>query len=157
LTHWETFLERQWPRNACDRSGECCRGAAQYLPWKNLLPQAAQGELTARAFLNQYIPYPNFETAATHAPYGVEASLSVARAKGYVEDDLIYYHCRFLKGKNECRIYEDRPTFCRTYPESPFGAIPNCCGYSAEAKSCLSQIETMRAELATLKQQMALL
>jgi len=156
LTHWETLLERQWPQNACDRSGECCRGAAQYLPWKNLLPLAAQGDITARAFLNQYIPYPDSKTAMTHAPHGVEASLSVARAKGYAEDDLVYYHCRFLKGKSECQIYEDRPKFCRTYPESPFGAIPSCCGYFSESQSCLSQIETMRAELTTLKQQMAL-
>jgi len=55
------------------------------------------------------------------------------------------------------QIYEDRPTLCRTYPESPFSAIASCCGYYPEAQSCLNQIEALRQELATLKRQEALL
>jgi Fe-S-cluster containining protein len=157
LAGWEELLGVQWPENACDQSGECCRGAAQLAPWKNLLPLAATGDATARDFLNQYVAYPSRETAQESAPYAVEASLQVAHAKGYRSAEIIFYHCRYLKGKNECQIYEDRPTLCRTFPESPFGAIPSCCGYYAEARRCLSQIESLRQELAVLKHQQALI
>lgn len=157
MAGWEELLGTKWPKNACDRSGECCRGAAQLAPWNNTLTMAARGDATARDFLNQYIPYPNRETAQQNAPYAVEASLKVAETKGYIADEIIFYHCRFLKGQSECQIYEDRPTFCRTFPESPFGAIPSCCGYYAEAQRCLTQIETLRQELADLKKQQAMI
>jgi Fe-S-cluster containining protein len=155
MTGWEELLGRKWPKNACDRSGECCRGAAQYAPWRNILPLAASGDATARDFLNQYMPYPNIEIARQNAPDGVAASLKIARANGQAEDEIIFYRCRFLTGQNQCQIYEDRPTLCRTYPESPFGAIASCCGYYGEAQSCLSQIEDLREELAELKRQQA--
>lgn len=151
MTGWEELLGRKWPSNACDRSGECCRGAAQYAPWKNLLAMAGQGDDTARNFLNQYVPYLSIKDATQNAPHGVETSLQVAKDKGYAAEDLVFYHCRYLQGKSDCQIYEDRPTLCRTYPESPFGAIAKCCGYYQEAQSCLNQIEELRQELASLK------
>lgn len=155
MKSWEELLDRKWPKNACDRSGECCRGAAQLAPWKNLLSLAAQGDGTARDFLNQYVPYPNLEEARKHAPHGVSASLDIAVQKGYLKEELVFYHCRYLHGKSNCQIYEDRPILCRTYPESPFGAIASCCGYFAEAQSCLNQIETLRQQLVELKRQQA--
>ncbi len=157
MPDWEALLGRQWPKNACDRSGECCRGAAQIAPWRNLLSLAAQGDSTARDFLNQYVPYLSFAMAQQAAPDAVEASLQVGREKGYHLEDMVFYHCRFLKGQSECQIYEDRPVLCRTFPESPFGAIPRCCGYYQEAQQCLGQIEALRQELARLKGQKALL
>lgn len=157
MAGWEELLGTKWPKNACDRSGECCRGAAQVAPWENLLSMAAKGDATARDFLNQYIPYPDRETAQQNAPHGVEASLQVAHAKGYNPEEIIFYHCRFLTGKSDCQIYEDRPSLCRSFPESPFGAIPSCCGYYSEAQKCLTQIETLRQELADLKKQQAMI
>jgi len=157
LKPWEELLGRKWPANACDRSGECCRGAAQHAPWDNLIPLAAQGDETARNFLSQYAPYPSHEVARQNAPDGVQASMEIAALKGYAEADLVFYHCRYLTGKSECQIYEDRPTLCRTYPESPFGAIAKCCGYYTEAQSCLQQVENLRQELADLKHQQALI
>ena len=157
MTGWEELLGRKWPKNACDRSGDCCRGAAQIAPWDNLLALAAQGDPSARDFLNQYVPYPHRAAAQQAAPFAVEASLQVGREKGYNLEELVFYQCRFLKGQSDCQIYEDRPTLCRSFPESPFGAIPSCCGYYSEAQQCLSQIEGLRQELTHLKRQQAML
>lgn len=148
---WEQLLGVQWPSNACDRSGECCRGAAQASPWKNLLTNAADGDLTARSFLNQFIPYATLEEAKQNAPHAVQASTEIAIARNINPQDLIFYHCRYLQGKSDCQVYEDRPALCRDFPESPFGAIPACCGYYPVAQSCLSSIETLKQELASLK------
>jgi Fe-S-cluster containining protein len=157
LQEWEKLLGISWPKNACDRSGECCRGAAQTSPWKNLLKDAAQGHTTARSFLNQFIPYPNLEAAKAAAPDAVAASLAIIRQKGQAEEEVVFYHCRFLKDKSECQVYEDRPALCREFPESPFGAIPACCGYASTATHCLERIETLRRELEDLKKLQAML
>lgn len=156
MQEWEQLLGIRWPKSACDRSGECCRGAAQSAPWQNLLKNAAAGDLTARSFLNQYIPYPTLEEARRHAPDGVAASLAIAQARSDKPEDIIFYHCRFLKGQSECQIYEDRPALCREFPESPFGAIPSCCGYANITRQCLSKIDELKQELMTLKQQQAM-
>lgn len=153
MQEWEQLLGIRWPSNACNRSGECCRGAAQVTPWQNLLKNAAAGDTTARTFLNQYIPYANLEEARQYAPDGVAASLAIAQSRGERKEDIIFYHCRFLRGKSECQIYEDRPSLCRDFPESPFGAIPDCCGYKAISQQCLNHIEALKQELARLKSQ----
>lgn len=157
MQEWEKLLGISWPRNACDRSGECCRGAAQTAPWNTLLRDAAQGNLTARAFLNQYVPYPSLEAASASAPDAVAASLAITEQRGDVKENVVFYHCRFLKNKSECQIYEDRPTLCRDFPESPFGAIPACCGYASTTKRCLDQVESLRRELEDLKKLQAML
>jgi Fe-S-cluster containining protein len=157
MTTWETLLGISWPKNACDRSGECCRGATQVAPWQTLVVNAAQGNQTARDFLNQFIPYPHLEAAKASAPHAVEASFAIAEQRGNPSDEIVFYHCRYLKGQSECQIYEDRPELCRDFPESPFGAIPKCCGYMPITQECLSKIEILRNELEDLKKQQAML
>jgi Fe-S-cluster containining protein len=157
MSTWESLLGIAWPQNACDRSGECCRGAAQTSPWNNILAHAAQGDDTARDFLSQYMPYASLTEAQAAAPHAVEASLAIAEQRGDSLESVIFYRCRYLKGQSECQIYEDRPSLCRDFPESPFGAIPKCCGYTSVTQACLGKIETIRQELADLKKLQAML
>ncbi len=152
---WQEILGIQWPQNQCDQSGECCRGAAQIAPWKNLLVQAAQGSLTARNFLNQYQPYASRELAQQNAPDAVQASLEIVAQRGEKPDDVIFYRCIYLKDRSECQIYEDRPQLCRDFPESPFGAIPRCCGYYVSKVDCQQKASDLREELARLKEMQA--
>lgn len=157
MANWEEALGLKWPSNQCDQSGECCRGAAQYEPWANLLRQAAKGDLTARNFLSQYQPYANQTDAIASAPDAVEASLRIASERGQKPESVIFYRCIFLKGTNQCQIYEDRPTLCRDFPESPFGAIPKCCGYYATQQACYQIAHGLRQELETLRKLQTLL
>jgi Fe-S-cluster containining protein len=151
MTEWERLLDVQWPKDACDRSGECCRGAAQVAPWFGALRQAALGDTTVRAFLNQFVPYASLEEARQHAPDAVAASLEIGQSRGDPPEALVFYHCRFLKGRSDCQIYEDRPALCRDFPESPFGAVPGCCGYSRVTQTCREKLAGLRQELADLK------
>lgn len=157
MKDWEALLEIQWPANACDQSGECCRGAAQSSPWQHIMAQAAHGDLTARAFLSQYQPYPSLQEAIAHAPAAVAASQEIAELRGDQAENLVFYRCIYLRGKNECQIYEDRPTLCREFPESPFGAIPKCCGYHPIKQHCQHKIQSIREELAELKKLQSML
>lgn len=157
MQEWERLLGIRWPENACDRSGECCRGAAQIAPWDRLLRHAAEGDGTARAFLNQFVPSPDLEAARKNAPHALEASRRIAQSRGDDPGDLVLYRCRFLQGQNTCPIYEDRPALCREFPESPFGAVPACCGYAEATRACLDRLAGLRAELADLKKRQSML
>jgi Fe-S-cluster containining protein len=151
MMKWEELLGVKWPKNQCDQSGECCRGAAQIKPWERLIQQAAQGNPTSRTFLNQYTPYTNYKAALEAAPAAVDASLEIALSRGENPEDLVFYHCIYLEGRNQCQIYEDRPTLCRDFPESPFGAIPKCCGYYPVKLKCLEKGKELKQQLANLK------
>lgn len=151
MPSWEELLDIRWPKNACDQSGECCRGAAQYQPWQTLMRQAAQEDVTARNFLNQYQPYQSPARAKSEAPYAVEASLQVIQDRKQNPKEVVFYHCIYLSGKNQCQIYEDRPALCRDFPESPFSAIPSCCGYANAQKECAQKATQLKAELERLK------
>ncbi len=157
MQEWERLLGIRWPENACDRSGECCRGAAQIAPWGRLLRHAADGDLTARAFLNQFVPYPDLEAANREAPHALAASQSIAESRGEDVEALVLYRCRYLRGQNACQIYEDRPALCRDFPESPFGAVPACCGYAEATRACRQRLHDLRAELADLKKRQSML
>lgn len=157
MAEWEALLGITWPKNACDQSGECCRGAAQMAPWARLLRHAAGGDPTARAFLNQFVPYADLEAARQNAPHALEASMRIAQSRGESTEGLVLYHCRYLEGRNLCRIYEDRPQLCRDFPESPFGAVPACCGYAEITRTCHQRIAELRAELADLKKRQSML
>lgn len=157
MKKWEELLGIAWPSpegqsSLCDQSGECCRAAAQRAPWQTTLKNAGLGDPTAQNFLNQFIPYLSIEEARAVAPSGVAANLALAEERGDDLNDIVFYRCRFLKGKNTCQIYEDRPALCREFPETPFTAIPGCCGYATLAKRCNQTIEDMKEELARLKQ-----
>ena len=91
------------------------------------------------------------EAAEAQAPDAVAASLAVAEERGDDPDDVVFYRCVYLEGKNRCTIYEDRPALCRAFPESPFGAVPACCGYFGRKTACQDQLIAMKAELARLK------
>ncbi len=148
-----TWPDPSSPASLCDQSGECCRGAAQYAPWNegSTLDQARLGDSTARAFLNQFVPYSSLEDAQQHAPAALESALLVVADRNQNKDDLVLYRCRYLQGKNVCQIYEDRPQLCREFPETPFGGIPSCCGYYSLAQECSSRIEDLKNELEALK------
>ena len=117
-------------------------------PWDRILRQAAPGDETARDFLPLFVPYTSQNDAVQQAPDAVTASLRLAAERGDVLEEVVFYRCRYLEGKNRCRVYEDRPQLCREYPESPFGVVPQCCGYASTTQACLSRLEQMRADLA---------
>lgn len=149
---WEKLLDISWPEGACDQSGECCRGASQHKPWKNVLQQAASGNRAARNFLNQFTPYSSKQEAEASAPEAVRSTLKNAQELGYQAQNLVFYRCNYLKGVSHCSIYEDRPQLCRDYPESPFSAIANCCGYANIQQKCLQKIDAIKNELTESKE-----
>jgi Fe-S-cluster containining protein len=112
------------------------------------------------------VPYPNHEAARQVVPGLVDRTLAAAKkCDDFVNDaeDVVFYHCRYLQPDNRCGVHEDRPQFCRDYPDTPFVVFAPGCAFEPWAAACKSkyndmkaeieQLKTLKAELASLKSQ----
>lgn len=134
----------------CNRKAICCQMATILKPWEKLSQASSSPGL--KDFFNIFIPYGSREIAHQKFPSAYEECLSVVESRENTSiEDLYFYHCQFLKQPNECLIYEDRPSLCRSFPESPMDAIPRECGYFAWSERCKQHLEKMKHELDLLK------
>lgn len=80
----------------------CCRDLNQFLTPYDIYRLKSRLELSSRAFLSRY--------TVTHL--GPQTGLPVISLKAVPDEDL---QCPFVSDAG-CRVYEDRPSSCRTYP-----------------------------------------
>lgn len=80
----------------------CCRDLNQYLTPYDIYRLKSSLRLSSREFLSQY--------TVTHL--GPQTGLPVISLKAVPDEDL---PCPFVSDAG-CRVYEDRPSSCRTYP-----------------------------------------
>jgi Fe-S-cluster containining protein len=129
-----------------------------------MLQRAAQGDEFARSFFSIMVPYPNHQAAEAVVPGLVERSLKAAAKLNDFqnpEQDLVFYHCRYQTDDNRCGVWEDRPQFCRDYPDTPFVVMAPGCAFEDWGAACkkkygqlkeeVSQLKNLKEELATLQ------
>jgi Fe-S-cluster containining protein len=99
------------------------------------------------------VPYPSHAAAQAVVPSLVEKTLKAAAKseKFNTEADVVFYACRYLNTENKCGVYEDRPQFCRDYPDSPFLVMASGCAFEGWSNQCRSKFKAMEAEVATLQ------
>ena len=148
---WEALTGIPVPK--CDQQGCCCRGASPSVPAHMLLKQAAEGDDFARNFLSQFVPYATHEEADASVPGIVERTLKAAlKSEDFKSpEEVVFYRCRYLKGTNQCQIYEDRPELCRDYPGTPFVVFASGCAFEPWAKQIREKYADIEAELRELK------
>lgn len=141
------------PMPQCKMQGCCCRAASPSVPFHKLLEKAANGDDFARNFFSIFIPYASHEEARQVVPGLVERTLKAAQKdKAFEnEDDVVFYHCRYIGEDNRCQIWEDRPQLCRAYPDSPFMVFAPGCAFEPWAQAVREKFNQMKAELAQLK------
>lgn len=145
----------------CCSQGDCCKGASPSAPVKHLWAKAAAGDEFARGFLSIFKPYESHEAARAVVPGLVERTLKAAQNAMSRPDspfetlqDVVFYHCRYLGEDNRCTVYEDRPDFCRTYPDTPFVVMAPGCAYEGWGQACRSKYQALQENLAHLKHQL---
>lgn len=146
------------PRPQCCSTGDCCKGVSPSTPYQKLLARAAGGDEFARNFFSIMVPYKNHAQAAKEVPGIVERSLEAVKKLSDFErgaEDIVFYRCRYLLPNNRCGVHEDRPQFCRDYPDTPYVVMAPGCAYVPWAKACKQKYKAMNHELAELKQQHA--
>lgn len=137
LNPYETLLNL--PKPKCCSNGACCKGVSPSLPARDLLKLAAEGDDFARGFFSIMQPYNSHTEAAKEAPGIVEKTLAAAKTSPHFKGDLdlvVFYRCRYLQPNNRCGVHNDRPQFCRDYPDTPFIVIDPNCAYLPWAKAC---------------------
>jgi Fe-S-cluster containining protein len=98
------------------------------------------------------IPYESHEAARKIVPSLVEKTLNAAAKseKFQSQQDVVFYACRYLDTQNRCSVYEDRPQFCRDYPDSPFLVMASGCAFEGWSNQCRAKFKAMEAEVETL-------
>ena len=146
---WEQKLNIKRPER-CNRLGLCCLSATSVKPWNKIFK--ARKDQYLRDFFNLFIPYEPQSLFKQKYPDVYKACIDIARMRKDIKlEDIYFYYCRFYKMPNHCPVYEDRPTVCRQFPDSPFDAIPHTCGYYAWSVECKQKYFEMQLELRKLK------
>lgn len=106
-------------------------------------------------------PYANHEAARHVAPGLVDRTLKAALKQPEVfqnpAEDIVFYHCRYLGADNRCQVYEDRPGFCRDYPDTPFVVFAPGCAYEnwgAQCRTAFNQLKQETERLSEIKAQL---
>jgi hypothetical protein len=98
-------------------------------------------------------PYASHREAEKVVPGIVERSLrAVRKLKDFQgEQDVVFYHCRYQTADNKCGVWEDRPQFCRDYPDTPFVVMAPGCAFEGWGQACRDKYHGLQRELAHLK------
>ncbi len=142
------------PMPQCKMQGCCCRGASPSTPYFKLLEKAAQGDEFARNFFSIFVPHASHDEARKIVPGLVERTLIASKKDEAFrsEEDVVFYQCRYIGEDNKCRIWEDRPELCRSYPDTPFVVFAPNCAFEPWAKAVKEKFQAMKAELQSLQE-----
>jgi Fe-S-cluster containining protein len=145
-TLFETLLGIKKP--GCCSHGDCCKGASPSTPAKDLLLKAKEGNAFARGFFSIMEAYDSHEAARAVVGELVDRTLLAAeKSEAFTSvDEVVFYRCRYLLPDNRCGVYEDRPQFCRDYPETPFIVVPKGCAFEPWVKACKARYESLTLE-----------
>ncbi len=126
----ENFIENR-PQELCKMCAKCCRVLTSPLLHDELKELAQNGDEYAKDFLNIFEPYDSKYEAAIICKKTVDNIFSKLRAdrKNFDENEVTFYHCRYIQENNSCGIYEKRPELCRNFPSNPWVVVPPGCGY----------------------------
>jgi Fe-S-cluster containining protein len=143
------------PMPSCCSTGDCCKGASPSIPYHALLLKAAQGDDFARGFFSIFVAYPDHQAAHRVVPGLVERTLNAARKSRDKfpngDADVVFYRCRYHQPDNRCGVWEDRPQFCRDYPDTPFVVMAPGCAFEEWGAACKVKYQALKDELTDLK------
>lgn len=142
----------------CHKCGRCCRSATTYHPHKKLLELAANGDKEAQDFLEIFEPYESVEAAAKVEPDQVKKVMEVITVRDDMnENDVTFYHCRYVTPEGLCGIYERRPRCCQEAPGHGWAVMPPGCGFEGwqfeqreKQKRMIRELKTTAYGLAAL-------
>jgi Fe-S-cluster containining protein len=99
------------------------------------------------------VPYASHADAEKIGPGIVERTVLAAQKQEAFKTsaDVVFYSCRYQTADNRCGVWEDRPQFCRDYPDTPFVVMAPGCAFEGWAKNCKEKFYAMKAEVAQLK------
>ncbi len=100
------------------------------------------------------VPYATHAEAEQVVPGVVERTLKAAeKQEAFVSpEDVVFYRCRYQTEDNRCGVWEDRPQFCRDYPDTPFVVMAPGCAFEDWGKACKEKFYALKDEVSRLKE-----
>jgi Fe-S-cluster containining protein len=153
MNKWSEVFGIAFPE--CKKTGNCCRYSFPSSSSIELIYKAAMGDEFARDYLSIFIPYSNINEVRKLNSGVVEKVLNaLQKMKSENVDNMVFYHCRFLAEENYCMIYEDRPSLCREFPDSPLLVLSPGCAYEEWAVKCKEKYNKLTEELEIHKKEL---
>lgn len=151
MNRWEKEFGIVYPE--CKRTGQCCKCVSPSTPAVELLKKASENNEFARDFFSVFVPFDNIGQAKKVNPEWVQKAIEHCRKPDskISDKDLYFYVCRYVSEDNKCLIWEDRPQFCRDYPDSPFLILAPGCAYENWSNECRKKYNQLKEELEYLK------
>lgn len=155
MNKWSKLLDIPFPE--CGKTGNCCKFSIPSSSCIQLLQKAANSDEFARDYLSIFIPYANIEQIKSINPDFVDKIKDVFNKNNDNKtdiNDIVFYRCRFIVENNSCMIYEDRPTLCRSFPDSPFLVLPPGCAYEEWSKNCKEKYNKLKTDMEFYKKEL---
>lgn len=149
---WSEYLGVTRPQ--CNRCAQCCKCASVSMTKLELERKSAAKDAFAADFLSVFEPYENIEQAALEFPVTVERSIAACEKNSSKlrPEEITFYKCKYSSENNDCLVYEDRPEFCRNYPENPFLVFHKSCAFEEWADACRKRYEIFEIRHDELKE-----
>ena len=139
------FLEHIPPNELCSKCGECCRCIISAYSEKEL---EELDDEEAKLFLSFFKKYNSISELDDKKKKYIEAVSS------FMKKEVEIWYCPHIDEQNRCTIYEDRPSFCRSYPKNGWIVTPPGCGYKGWQ---YEQREKQKKIIRKLKEQLLIL
>ncbi len=121
----------------CCRCGTCCKMASSEFSYRELIYNAASGDVFAKSFTSVFVPYKDGEAqneSGGAPPLGEFDSYLELLKEREMLGETNFYYCPKLEGKAGCYAcgdYENRPSVCRDFPNNPLVILPPKCSFNA--------------------------
>lgn len=139
-TTFQTLLAEK-DNITCNKCGACCKLSVSEYSGLQLRQKALKGDKISEDFIKVFKPFEKIEDAKNANPeYFDLIENTINDNKAY------YYHCTKLD-ENLCSDYENRPDFCKNFPNNPLKLLPPTCSYNKWRQSILNQALTIKAKI----------
>lgn len=126
MNNYEKNYLNLHPQNLCLMCGKCCRVTALKLTPKELFNLAEKGDIFAKEFLKNFIPYDSYKEAREIASETIDAIFLKNKNGKSLDENITLYHCKYLRGDKSCEK-RDAGTICKNFSVYPWAIIPQGC------------------------------
>ena len=124
MTSYEEIYLDKRPQSLCKMCGKCCRFVTIPQSYEEVQKLASEGHEGAIDFLKLFVPYESIEEARNIDAAAVDNVINLHKQDGKFNENLKFYHCRFIREDNLCGNYENRPVLCNHFPSTPWAIVP---------------------------------
>ena len=140
------------PQTLCRQCGQCCdiaifKGGLLYDEVIELINNSDTKESQikgAKDFLSVFEPISVERAREINSKFVSD----MLERTGKTEDEITFFHCRFVTEDKKCSNHENRPEFCRVYPVCYRNMYYfEGCGYAKQAQKNWAEVEEILKKL----------